>query len=99
MTASSVGTFLDVAQLSRAPQQAMVDAASDATAHAAQVLNAIAGGATTFPDMVQRTGLDPGAMVDALGYLHKAKLIIVGQDSGIVSATLTPDAVAALNSR
>jgi predicted Rossmann fold nucleotide-binding protein DprA/Smf involved in DNA uptake len=95
--ASSLGTFLDVSQSSRAPQHTVEGATSDATAQAAQVLNAIAGGATTFADIVQRTGLDAAATLDALSYLNKAKLISVAEGNGVVSAALTPDAVAALN--
>jgi hypothetical protein len=96
MTVSSVSTFLDVAQSSRGPRSAAVDASSDATAQAAGVLNVINGGATTFHDIAAGSGLGPGETIDALSYLHKAELVTIAESDGIVSATLTSSARAAL---
>jgi predicted Rossmann fold nucleotide-binding protein DprA/Smf involved in DNA uptake len=99
--ASSVGTYLDVAQSTkRAPDVAVAESGTeDLTTHAAKALDAISQGATTLDAIATKTQLGVGDAVNALSYLQRAELVSLANDEQGLRASLTPAAVAALGTQ
>jgi hypothetical protein len=95
--ASSVTTYLDVAQ---AAAHAVVkgELSEDPSRVAAAVLAAIHGGSDDLGRLVDSTHLSLSDLTATLASLDRAGLIVLSQRDGVLRASLTADADAALSS-
>jgi predicted Rossmann fold nucleotide-binding protein DprA/Smf involved in DNA uptake len=100
MAASSLSTYLDVAQAAagvRSPSTAEAD--PQMTAQAAKVIAAIHAGTENVTDLPRQTGLDTEQILATLAWLSKAAMVeVIDDGSGSLRARLTEPTKAALSS-